>query len=186
MVEGVETESKHRVRDAPAVLDALERLGFHAAGVRVQDDEYFDTPTNLLRAGDMVVRLRRVGGTVTACFKGPRTYLPDGSYSRIEIEMPAGGLAEVRAALSAQSLRCVWRLQKRRSEFRHPEQAILVCLDEVPRLGQFVELEGEPPDIAWLTAALGSAIEPPERLNYRELAARHLRMQGNTLRFAGG
>jgi predicted adenylyl cyclase CyaB len=176
---GVETESKHRVADTAAVTATLVQLGFRAGPIMLESDEYYDTAAGLLRAGDMVVRLRLVQERVTACFKGPRTYLPDGSYSRLEVELPAAGIGEVRAAFSAQGLVCVWRLQKRRRQYRHPDRLVVVCADEVPELGHFVELEGEPADIADVRRALGWHIGPPERLNYRELAGQWLAGQGS-------
>lgn len=178
MAGGVETESKHRVADPAAVAATLVQLGFRAGPIALESDEYYDTAGGLLRAGDMVVRLRLVHEQVTACFKGPRTYLPDGSYSRVEVELPAAGIGDVRAAFSAQGLVCVWRLQKRRCEYRHPDRPVVVCADEVPALGHFVELEGEPADIAEIRRALGWQIGPPERLNYRELAGQSLAGQG--------
>jgi adenylate cyclase class 2 len=175
----VETESKHRVGDAAAVTATLDQLGFRPDNVSLEADEYYDTPGGLLRASDLVVRLRLVRGLVTACFKGPRTYLPDGSYSRLEVELPAAGAGEVHTAFSAQGLVCVWQLQKRRCQYRHRELPIVVCLDELPALGHFIELEGEPPDIAVVRRALGVHIGPPERLNYRELAGRWMTSQGD-------
>jgi predicted adenylyl cyclase CyaB len=168
----VETESKHRIRSRPAVVDVLARLGFRPGAEAVEADEYYDTPAGTLRSSDMVVRLRLVGDAVTACFKGPRTYLPDGSYTRLEVELPAGGLEETRRALAARALVCVWRLQKRRREYRHDGRPVVVCLDELPSLGEFIELEGEPGDIEQVRRALGAHIGPAERLNYRELATR--------------
>ena len=188
MAEGIETESKHRARDAVMVVDVLGRLGFRPTSEQLQADEYFDTRTGSLHAVDLVVRLRLVGARVIACFKGPRTYLPDGTYSRIEVELPAGTPDQVRAALAAQDLVCVWRLQKRRREYHHPDEPIVVCLDELPALGRFVELEGAPTAIASVRGALGEHIGPPERLNYRDLAMRWMADRGlddNVLAFPG-
>ncbi|MGC9665690.1 class IV adenylate cyclase [Planosporangium sp. 12N6] len=178
MAGAVETESKHRVRDGAAVRAALDRLGFHGEAVALQADEYYDTPTGLLRAADLVVRLRLVGGQVTAGFKGPRTYLPDGSHARLEVELPAAAADEVRAELAGQGLVCVWHLQKRRREYRHPAMSIVVCMDELPALGHFLELEGEPDDIVRVRGSLGDHIGPAEPLNYRDLAKRWLAERG--------
>jgi predicted adenylyl cyclase CyaB len=179
VAEGVETESKHRVGDPAAVAATLGRLGFRAGTVRLEADEYYDTAAGLLGAGDLVVRLRLHGARVTACFKGPRTYLPDGSYSRLEVELPGGEAGDVRAALTRQGFVCVWRLQKRRCQYRRPGSSMVVCVDELPALGHFVELEGDPSDIVGVRRALDGYIGPPERLNYRELAGRWLAGHGD-------
>lgn len=172
MAGPVETESKHRVLEDAAIRAVLDRLGFRAGAGSLQADEYYDTPAGLLRAADLVVRLRLVEGRVTAGFKGPRTFLPDGSHARLEVELPAAAAEEVRADLTDQGLVCVWRLEKRRREYRHPDLSIVVCLDELPSLGHFVELEGEPDEIVRLRQFLGDHIGPAEPLNYRDLARR--------------
>jgi predicted adenylyl cyclase CyaB len=179
VAEGVETESKHRVGDVAAVIATLDRLGFRADTVSLEADQYYDTPAGLLHASDMVVRLRLAEGRITACFKGPRTYLPDGSYSRLEVELPAAEAGDVQAALSTQGFRCVWQLQKRRRQYRHGKLPVVVCLDELPALGHFVELEGEPYGIAKVRLALGNHIGPPERLNYSELAGEWMASRGD-------
>jgi predicted adenylyl cyclase CyaB len=174
----VETESKHRVWDSAAVRAVLNRLGFRPDAVSLQVDEYYDTPAGLLRAADLVVRLRLVEGRVTAGFKGPRTFLPDGSHARLEVELPAAAADDVRAELVRQGLVCVWQLQKRRREYRRPGLSIVVCLDELPRLGHFVELEGSSDEIAAVRRSLGVHIGPPERLNYGDLARRWMAERG--------
>jgi predicted adenylyl cyclase CyaB len=175
----VETESKHRVRDGAAVQAVLDRLGFRADAGSLQADEYYDTPAGLLGAVDLVVRLRLVEGHVTAGFKGPRTYLPDGSHARLEVELSAAGADQVRAELAGQGLVCVWQLQKRRHEYHHPELSIVVCLDELPSLGHFVELEGDPDDIVRVRRSLGDHIGPAESLNYHDLAWRWMVEHGS-------
>jgi predicted adenylyl cyclase CyaB len=175
----VETESKHRVRDGAAVRAVLGRLGFRAGVLFLQADEYYDTPGGLLHAADLVVRLRLIEGQVTAGFKGPRTFLPDGSHTRLEVELPAATAEEVRAELTRQGLVCGWQLQKRRREYLHPDLSIMVCVDELPALGQFVELEGEPDDIARVRRSLGDHIGPPERLHYRDLARNWMAERGS-------
>jgi predicted adenylyl cyclase CyaB len=184
----VETESKHRVLDEAGVGVVLDRLGFRADPVSLQADEYYDTPAGLLRAADMVVRLRLVEGRVTAGFKGPRTYLPDGSHARLEVELPVAAADEVRADLADQGLVRVWRLDKRRREYRRPGRSIVVCLDELPALGHFVELEGDPDEIVRVRDALGAHIGPAEPLHYRDLAVRWMAGRGSvttTLTFPG-
>ena len=81
-----------------------------------------------------------VAGTVIAGFKGPRTYADDGTYRRIEVEFPATG--DVRDALARQGLIMVWRLSKRRREFRR--DGLVVAVDELPELGTYAEFEGDP------------------------------------------
>lgn len=166
--EIVETESKHPVQDLDGIFRRLAALGCAVAEPVTHLDEYYDTTDGLLSSEDFVARLRMTAGALVIGFKGPRAFHADGTYSRIEIELPGGELAEVRAALSRQGLVRTWQLEKRRQEFR-PEPGLVVAVDELPVVGFFVELEGEPGQIAAVACQLGSTLGPPDPRNYREL-----------------
>ncbi|MFF5228342.1 class IV adenylate cyclase [Dactylosporangium sp. NPDC000521] len=170
MAGGVdEVESKHPVPDPDALVTRLETLGFRAAPPQEQLDEYYDTPDGRLRAQDLVARLRVTGATATAGFKGPRTHAPDGTNHRIEVEFPSPDPAGVRAAFADQGLQLVWRLAKRRREFRRDD--LVVAVDELPRLGTYAEFEGPPARIAAARGQVADLIGPAETRNYAELAA---------------
>jgi adenylate cyclase class 2 len=171
MTGALENESKHRVPDEGALLRALAALGYvpdPAADHQV--DEYYDSAEGSLRDGDLVCRIRTHGGRAEAGFKGPRTWHADDSYTRVEVELPVAGADEVRAVLARQGLVPVWRLEKRRRRFRRAPGTVVVCLDELPRLGLFVEIEGPATEIAAVRHGLGDAIGAAEPRNYREIA----------------
>jgi adenylate cyclase, class 2 len=173
-----EVESKHPVPDPSALVERLEALGFRPAPPLEQLDEYYDTPDGQLRRQDLVTRLRVVAGTAIAGFKGPRSYADDGTYRRIEVEFPATGI-DVRDAFARQGLVLVWRLAKRRREFRRGGGAhLVVAVDELPELGTFAEFEGDPERITLAREQVAGLIGPPERRNYAELAADWLRRHG--------
>ena len=175
MTGGVdEVESKHPVPDPAALIARLGALGFQATPVQEQLDEYYDTPDGQLRRQDLVARLRVVAGAVTAGFKGPRSYAGDGTYQRVEVEFPAAG--EARDAFARQGLVAVWRLAKRRLEFRRGR--LVVAVDELPRLGTYAEFEGDRAQITLAREQVADLIGPPERRNYAELAADWLRAHG--------
>ncbi|MEV0128804.1 CYTH domain-containing protein [Dactylosporangium sp. NPDC050688] len=175
MTGGVdEVESKHPVPDPGELADRLGALGFRAAPEQEQLDEYYDTPDGQLRRQDLVARLRVVAGVVTAGFKGPRSYADDGTYRRVEVEFPAGG--DARDAFARQGLVVVWRLAKRRREFRR--DGLVVAVDELPRVGTYVEFEGDPALITLARRQVTGLIGPPEPRNYAELAAAWLRAHG--------
>jgi adenylate cyclase class 2 len=174
---GEENESKHRVVDEAGLVVALRVLGFALSAVEEQLDEYYDSPDGHLRDEDVVCRLRLRGDGVVAAFKGPRRMRADGSHARIEVELPVPA-GEARAALARQGLVLTWRLAKRRRIYRHPQFAVDVCLDDLPGLGSFVELEGPPPEITGLRQRLGRTIGAAEPLNYHELALAWLASAG--------
>jgi adenylate cyclase class 2 len=168
---GLENESKHRVPDEAVLRRALAALGFGPdPGVDRQVDEYYDSPDGSLRRADVVCRVRVHDGRAEAGFKGPRRWHDDGSHVRVEVELPVADVDEVRAALARQGLVLVWRLEKRRRVFRRPPGDLVVCLDELPGLGLFVELEGPVAALAEVREALGAAIGAAEPRNYHEIA----------------
>lgn len=171
-----EVESKHPVPDPAALTGRLRSLGFAAAPPQEQLDEYYDTPDGQLRGQDLVARLRIVGGAVTAGFKGPRTHGADGTYRRVEVEFPAPEPGGVRAAFALQGMIVVWRLAKRRREFRRSQ--LVVAVDELPQLGVYVEFEGPAPEIRTARAQVAGLIGPAEPRNYAELARAWLRAHG--------
>lgn len=171
MTGALENESKHRVPDEAVLDGALAALGFVVdPGVDRQVDEYYDSPDGSLRRADVVCRIRLHDRCAEAGFKGPRRWHDDGSHTRIEVELPVAGVDEVRAALARQGLGRVWRLEKRRRVFRRPSCELIVCVDELPGLGVFVELEGPPAEITAVRGALGAAIGAAEPRNYHEIA----------------
>lgn len=170
MVGGEENESKHRVADEAALLAALAVLGFAQASNGLHLDEYYDSPSQTLRTADLVCRLRIGPDGVDAGFKGPRHFHADGSHHRVEVELPVATAEEARAALARQGLERTWALEKRRRVFRHPGRPVDVCLDELPSLGLFVELEGPTAEIAAVRDRLGGTIGAAEARNYHELA----------------
>lgn len=166
----VENESKHRVVDRSGLVVALAALGFAAGEPDPQVDEYYDGAERPLAAGDLVCRLRVRDTRVMVAFKGPRQRHEDGSHWRVEIEFPVPDLAEARASLTGQGLTCVWRLEKRRRRYRRDGGGAEVCLDELPRLGLFVELEGAPAEVTDLRGRLAGLIDGAEPRNYQEIA----------------
>jgi adenylate cyclase, class 2 len=171
MTGGLENESKHRVPDEAVLRSALATLGFVPdPDEDRQVDEYYDSPDGSLRRADVVCRIRVHDGRAEAGFKGPRRWHDDGSHVRVEVELPVAGIDEVRAALARQGLVPVWRLEKRRRVFRRPSGELVVCLDELPGLGTFVELEGPPTEVTVVRGALGAAIGAAEPRNYHEIA----------------
>lgn len=186
-----EIESKHPVRDLDLVLERIKSLGYRNGGFATHVDEYYDTTDRRLEREDFVVRLRTFGESAIAGFKGPRTHDVAGTYRRIEIEVPAASPDQVREALRRHRLGRTWMLEKRRRDFRR-EGMPTISVDELPHLGFYVEIEGQPVTIGVVERCLGDAIGPAEHRNYRELlvawwAARGLTgdQQPTTASFSG-
>jgi predicted adenylyl cyclase CyaB len=165
----VETEAKYQVADPKYLERLLIKQGFVSGGVLWQRDEYFDTEAGAIASLDFVVRLRKELESLEIGFKGPRFFTPEGEYSRIEIEVPAGGEGKVRQALDAKGLEVTWFFEKRRATYRKRNNPVEVVIDEIPEMGYFAEIEGPLVQVRKTIQALSSGLSSKESRNYAEL-----------------
>jgi adenylate cyclase, class 2 len=175
-----EVEMKSSVADMPAVEAQLAELGAAAAEAKTEVDLYFNHPARDFAQTDEALRLRRVGRVNRITYKGPK--VDPTTKTRRELDLP---LAEGEAAFDAWSAMLgalgftpVGEVRKRRRKAMVPWQGrtVEVSLDEVDRLGTFVELELVVPEdefetakrcITSLAARLG--LRGNERRSYLEL-----------------
>ena len=165
----VETESKYRVTDKGLLHQILVGLGFEPSAVLQQRDEYYDTDERALHSLDLVVRLRAEASADWISVKGPRFYTQQGDYSRIELEFEPKSLETVRRDLAKRDLSITWVFEKRRNEYRSSKSSVVVMLDEIPKAGYYVELEGAFPDCHALAKKLGGALGEKESRNYKDI-----------------
>ncbi len=171
-----ELEAKFRLDDPGELRRRLRRLGATNHGRVFEDNQIFDTPGGRLRRAGCGLRVRQwrrsgrdaaTGATLT--FKGPRS----GPFkARQELETTVG---EARALLDILArLGFVMRLAyEKRRETWHCGRCEVV-LDELPRLGWFVEIEGPSGRaIEDVRARLGLAEFPLVSETYPQLTARH-------------
>jgi len=147
-----EIEAKIKV-DSLAPYEALLKNLGAAGGSPIREiDTYYASRTHTSIGSDCALRLRKVlhpdGEKYILTYKGPRssslfksrpeaqTELAD--YQAAQSILSALGLT---AQLTFEKMRSVWTLDK-----------CEICLDDVPPLGQFVEIEG--PDEAAINAIL--------------------------------
>jgi adenylate cyclase class 2 len=173
-----EIEAKFRLND-PARLRA--RLGAHGArrvGCVHETNRIFDTAGRKLLAADCGLRLRACrpldnGGppaTHTLTYKGPRA--PGSTKMREEIETVVADADATATILQRLGFNEVIVYEKRRETWRLDDCE--VCLDELPKLGWFVEIEGpsrEAVEAARTRLELSAAT--PLYETYVELAATH-------------
>ncbi len=146
-----EIESKHKVASLKLFEIRLKQLGAQFLGTFAETDQFYDTPDAKLRRSDSGLRIRSVrilkkGAAVDAefarplvTFKGPRD---TGKKLKVRPEVQtrvadAKAMGEIFAALGFVPTLVV---RKRRSSWRLGK--CQVELDELPRLGKFVEVEG--------------------------------------------
>jgi adenylate cyclase class 2 len=185
-----EVEQKFRVTDTAAVEQRLVALAARFRAPVEQVDRYFAHPCRDFARSDEALRLRRTGDDVMVTWKGPR--IDTATKTRLEMELglaqaaplpggPKGGQATIARwtdLLEALGFRRVRDVAKRRRPARVPWQGteVEVALDNVDRLGDFLELElqsdaGEVPQATACIAALARELgcTTPERRSYLEL-----------------
>jgi len=162
-----EVEQKYPLADVAAVEAALARLGATWHATVEQVDRYFNHPSRDFAATDEALRLRRTGAALAITWKGPR--LDATAKTRRELELPLAEAAVPAAAvpeaavpaaalvqaavpatldswtelLEALGFRPVREVAKQRQLATVAWQgaAIVVALDHVAGLGNFLELE---------------------------------------------
>src|SRR5690242_10767962 len=142
---GIEIEAKFRVDEAMRgrVRARLEELGARRMGDVLETNIFFDTKDGALRRADKGLRLRRNHDVQSGrdlfvlTYKGPKTAAKFKTREEIEVEVGTGDLGEVLARLGYGEM---LSFEKRRESWKLNE--CTVELDELPRLGFFVEIEG--------------------------------------------
>jgi len=163
-----EVENKYRCEDLENLARRLEALGAERAAALDQEDLYFAHPCRDFRITDEAFRLRREGAANELTYKGPKRAGP--TKIREEIEVPfesgASGWGRMSALVEALGFRPVARIAKVRSPFRLTwhSQAVSIGLDEVERLGRFVEIETIGAGEVELEAAEAAVVSLAERL----------------------
>jgi len=184
-----EVELKLKLADPQHLRALLTRLNAPPAGPAFERNRIFDSPDRrLLRAG-CGLRLRETRSpdaprrvppaarppvqpqcVPTLTFKGPRE--PGVVKSRGEWETTVVDAAALAEILSRIGFAEVIAYEKRRETCRVHDCEI--CIDELPRLGWFVEIEGP---TAAAVRAVQSLLKLPDAAivpeSYVELAARH-------------
>lgn len=175
-----EVERKFRVANPADLEGRLAELGAEFDPPEWQVDCYYAHPTRDFAATDEALRIRRVGDANFVTYKGPKLDQLTKTRREIEVpladgEQPAADFGNLLVALGFRLVAEVYK-QRRRAELPWQGRSVEVALDQVERLGHFVELElraddgeleGARQSIASLAARLGLA--HGERRSYLEL-----------------
>jgi len=140
-----EVEQKFPVEALAPIEARLAVLGAVVLEGRVEVDRYFNHPARDFAISDEALRLRRVGGAHRITYKGPK--VDPVTKTRREIDLPLGEGEDVLRSWSAllEALGFVpageVRKRRRKALVAWQGRSVEVSLDQVERLGSFVELE---------------------------------------------
>jgi len=168
-----EIEAKLKVDSHNEIIKKLTELGAEFLEEQLQTDLYFDDADKTLTKTDRCLRLRRqlVGQTerIFLTYKGARQKSEFKKRQEIEIEITdADSMENLLLALAYEKIlvfekkRRIWRVDQ-----------CSVALDELPLLGNFVEIEG--PDDKRITGVqrdLGLSDLPHIKESYASLVAK--------------
>src|SRR5262249_22468957 len=138
-----EVEVKYHIRDLDALLAALAARGIALSGPIHQDDQAYapeDWRYGDSKLGVSFVRLRTVDGRHTFTLKRPA----ENALSCDEYETAVADREQMHRAILAMGFRSTVRIVKLRRAAELP--SLSLCVDEVPGLGTFLELERMVPD----------------------------------------
>ena len=176
----VEVEMKFPIRDWTDLVRQLAAWGAKKRETVQEQDHYFNAPDRDFARTDEALRLRRVGSSNYLTYKGPKKD-PE-TKTRLEVEVPlapghepAQALTQLLEHLGYRSVAVVEKerlvLQANKGGF-----SLSVCLDDVKKVGRFVELEilarDDQVDSArrvMLAAANELGLDKSERRSYLEL-----------------
>ena len=175
-----EIEAKLKVDSLAEVTKKLKKLGAAFLREIVQRDYYLDDVKASLTQTDRCLRLREefAGGSkrTVLAYKGARER---GRFKkRLEVQTEISDAQSVRKMLAAIGYSEILVYEKKRQLWVYG--GCEICLDELPFLGKFVEIEGNSERrIARVQKELGLSALPHIRESYATLMEHKLRDLGN-------
>lgn len=140
----IEIEAKVKVDSLEPVAVALKDAGAELQSECMHEDAFFDDAMGKLKKVGGVLRLRREvyhdGEKVVLTFKGPKQKGQFKVRKEEEIEIYPGDIASAFKLIECLGFTKIFEYEKKRQLWEIEE--CFVCLDTVPLLGTFVEVEG--------------------------------------------
>lgn len=176
LVMATEIEAKMKVDDLNAIRLRLKNAGAQPQGSALEENNFFDTPQNSLRAAGKGLRTRVAAKTdgsrkCTVTMKGPLQ--KSDLKSREETEFRVDDPDAARQLLENLGYQQTLSFQKRRESWTL--QDCKIELDEMPYLGTFVEIEADSDQqVMSVRQALGLSNVPLISKSYVGMLAEYL------------
>jgi len=140
----IEIEAKIKVGSFEQIKRLLEDSGARFFRESVQKDKFFDNPEKKLKRQGSGLRLRvetlQAGKRAILTLKGPKQPHRFKARKENEIEISPDDITKVEAMLLGLGFSRFFEYEKKRQLWELDECS--VCLDNIPLLGDFVEIEG--------------------------------------------
>jgi len=166
----LEIEVKSHCDDLELVEKTLREKGGRLIGVERQVDLYLSHPMRDFASTDEALRIRRDGEKASITYKGPK--IDRETKTREELRVEVSSADDLELVFRRLGFGIGGRVEKERTTYSIG--GVLVCLDKVEGLGDFVEMEYEGDDLVKgkevifsLMKALG--LKGSERRSYLEL-----------------
>jgi adenylate cyclase, class 2 len=175
-----EVEMKFPVTDAAALESRLRELGAVVSAAQTEVDVYFAHPARDFARTDEALRIRRKGSGNFITYKGPKIDATTKTRREIDLPLPSNEATAQAwtALLEALGFTVAGEVRKsrRKAQVQWQGREIEVSLDEVERVGAYVELEliAEADGLDAARACIGSlaaelGLADSERRSYLEL-----------------
>jgi adenylate cyclase, class 2 len=141
----LEIEVKYPLADRAAVVAQLVTWGATTDAPRTDVDHYFNGPDRDFKQTDESFRVRRIGERNFITYKGPKIETETKTRTEIELSIAGGdaGAADAQRMLVCLGYKPVAVVRKTRAVYHFPRDGfdLEACLDDVDKVGPFVELE---------------------------------------------
>lgn len=135
----IEVETKLKINNIEQMEERLKGLKGTYKGEKTELDLYFDhQDTRIFRNGG-ALRVRDADGKYRLTYKGPKK--DDETTSREEIEIGIESAREMQKILAELGFYVLCEVRKQRKTYLLGD--LIVTLDEVEGLGEFIEVEGK-------------------------------------------
>ena len=172
----LECELKFLDVDLEALSRRLADVGAVRAGRYLETNLVFDYPDRSLRAAGILLRLRdKQGRAVLTVKRPPEQEGPSALKVFEEIESEVEEFETVQRALEIVGFRVAFTYEKVREKWSFGGCA--VCLDRLP-FGDYVEIEGEEPDVVRCVEDLGLGGKPTSKDTYHAINIEYRRGSG--------
>lgn len=161
----VENEIKFKVGNVKEVRSDLLRLKPEEY-IQIKEIDYsFDMQEGFLSHQGKLLRLRRIGKKTVLTFKGPR--ILSRFKKREEINISFSEFRSIWQLLHRVGFVGLFTKEKIRQRFRYKN--VEVCLDRLPFIGYYLEIEGKDKDITRFMAYLDLNMRDAVKESYNQL-----------------